>query len=52
MASVHDLWEQCAASESSSLTNMFEVVVRAYAKKLGVGATTQPANTKITTKTS
>jgi hypothetical protein len=25
---VRDLWEQCAAAESRSLTNMFEVLVR------------------------
>ncbi len=31
---VRDLWEQCAAAERRSLTNMFEVMVRNYAKKL------------------
>lgn len=31
---VRDLWEQCAAAESRSLTNMFEVMVRDYARKL------------------
>lgn len=35
---VRDLWERCAASECRSLTNMFEVMVRAHAKKLGVVA--------------
>lgn len=33
---VRDLWEQCAAAESRRLTNMFEVMVRDYAKKLGL----------------
>lgn len=33
---VRELWEQCAAAESRSLTNMFEVLVRDYAKKLGI----------------
>ena len=33
---VRDLWEQCAAAESRSLTNMFEVMVRGHAKKLGL----------------
>lgn len=31
---VRDLWEQCAAAENRSLTNMFEVMVRDHAKKL------------------
>jgi len=31
---VRELWERCAAEEHRSLTNMFEVMVRAYAKKL------------------
>jgi hypothetical protein len=31
---VRDLWEQCAAAESRSLTNMFEVLVRDRAKTL------------------
>lgn len=31
---VRDLWEKCAEVESRSLTNMFEVLVRAHAKKL------------------
>lgn len=34
---VRDLWEQCAAAERRSLTNMFEMMVRDYAKKLDVG---------------
>ena len=30
---VRHLWEQCAAKEYRSLTSMFEVMVREYAKK-------------------
>ena len=30
---VRDLWERCAAQEHRSLTNMFEVMVRDYAKR-------------------
>ena len=33
---VRDLWEQCAAAENRSLTNMFEVMVREHAKKLHI----------------
>ena len=33
---VRDLWEQCAEKEYRSLTSMFEVMVRDYAKKVGV----------------
>jgi hypothetical protein len=33
---VRDLWERCAAEEHRTLTNMFEVMVRDYAKKLRV----------------
>jgi hypothetical protein len=33
---VRDLWEQCAQAEDRSLTNLFEVLVRAHAKKLGL----------------
>jgi hypothetical protein len=33
---VRNLWEQCAAAEVRTLTNMFEVLVREHAKKLGV----------------
>lgn len=40
---VRDLWEQCAAAESRSLTNMFEVLVRAHAKKLKLVPTPTPA---------
>ena len=35
---VRDLWEQCAAAESRSLANMFEVMVREHAKKLKITA--------------
>jgi hypothetical protein len=35
---VRDLWEQCAAGEHRTLTNMFEVMVRDYAKRAGVKA--------------
>jgi hypothetical protein len=31
---VRTLWERCAAEEHRTLTNMFEVMVRTYAKKL------------------
>lgn len=33
---VRDLWEQCAEEERRSLTSMLEVMVRAYAKRIGV----------------
>lgn len=33
---VRALWERCAELERRSLTNMFEVMVRAYAKQVGV----------------
>lgn len=36
---VRDLWEQCAAAESRSLTNMFEVMVQEHAKRLGIRPT-------------
>ncbi len=36
---VRDLWERCAAEESRSLTSMFEVMVRVYAKRAGIKAT-------------
>lgn len=41
---VRDLWEQCAAAEHRTLTNMFEVMVRVYAKKLHIepSAATSP----------
>lgn len=37
---VRDLWEKCAQAECRTLTNMFEVMVRSYAKRLGVAADT------------
>ena len=33
---VRVLWEQCAEHENRSLTNLFEVLLRDYAKRLGV----------------
>lgn len=33
---VRELWERCAALESRSLTNMFEVMVREHARKLRI----------------
>ena len=33
---VRDLWEQCAGEEHRTLTNMFEVMVRDYAKRNGI----------------
>jgi len=33
---VRDLWEQCAAAESRSLTNLFEAMVRDRAKALKI----------------
>lgn len=46
---VRDLWEQCAAAESRSLTNMFEVMVREHAKKLKLQPTLAPTVTKTKT---
>ena len=40
---VRDLWEQCAAAESRSLTNMFEVMVRDRAKTLNLQPRPAPA---------
>ena len=31
---IRELWERCAEHESRSLTNMFEVMVKAYARQL------------------
>lgn len=46
---VRDLWEQCAEAENRSLTNLFEVLVRTHAKKLGIAPTpTQPATSRKT----
>lgn len=36
---VRDLWERCAAEEHRSLTNMFEVMVREHAKRIGIKST-------------
>lgn len=41
---VRDLWEQCAEAEDRSLTNLFEVLVRAHAKKLGIEPTASQAS--------
>jgi hypothetical protein len=35
---IRALWERCAAEEHRTLTNMFEVMVRTYAKKLRIPA--------------
>ena len=42
---VRDLWEQCAQAEDRSLTNLFEVLVRAHAKKLGIEPSPPPRAT-------
>lgn len=42
---VRDLWEQCAAAENRSLTNMFEVMVREHAKKLNLAPAPAPMGT-------
>lgn len=49
---VRDLWEQCAAAESRSLTNMFEVMVRDRAKShnLQPRPASAPASRKSSTK--
>ena len=39
---VRNLWGQCADQEHRSLTNMFEVMVREYAKKLNIQAEVAP----------
>lgn len=51
---VRDLWEQCAAAESRSLTNLFEVMVRDRAKtlKLQPRPAAAPASRKTPTKNS
>lgn len=44
---VRDLWERCAASECRSLTNMFEVMVRDYAKRAKLPpSTSTPSKTE------
>jgi hypothetical protein len=42
---VRELWEQCAAAENRSLTNMFEVMVRAHAKRLHLTPVVPTAST-------
>ena len=51
---IRNLWEQCAAAESRSLTNMFEVLVREHAKRLKLLPPTPSAavQTALATKTS
>ncbi len=39
---VRDLWSQCAEKEYRSLTSMFEVMVRDYAKKVDVVCLPEP----------
>jgi len=34
---VRDLWERCAEREHRSLANSLEVMVRSYARQLGIG---------------
>lgn len=48
---VRDLWEQCAAAESRSLTNMFEVLVRDRAKALKLQPRSAPAPVAASPKT-
>lgn len=43
---VRELWELCAVAESRSLTNMFEVMVREYAKRLGIAGPPQAERKK------
>ena len=47
---IRDLWERCAAAEVRPLTNMFEVMVRSYARQLGIEPMTPvtPEQTKTT----
>ena len=40
---LRDLWEQCAAAEHRTLTNMFEIAIREHAKKLDVTSKLTPA---------
>jgi predicted transcriptional regulator len=40
---VRSLWERCAEAEHRSLTNLLEVAVRDYAKKLGIEPVSAPA---------
>lgn len=48
---VRDLWEQCAAAENRSLTNMFEVLVREQAKRLKIAPSAPAARLKTNKKT-
>jgi hypothetical protein len=49
---VRDLWEQCAEREYRSLTSMFEVMVRDYAKKLEIQISPAVATTPAAAKSS
>jgi hypothetical protein len=42
---VRSLWGRCAEAEVRTLTNMFEVMVRAYARKVGITAEAPVAQT-------
>lgn len=48
---VRDLWSQCAEKEYRSLTSMFEVMVRDYAKKVGVEHLPAPEAPTLAAKT-
>ena len=47
---LRDLWEQCSAAEHRTLTNLFEVAVRDYAKKLGITPQLPAATPKTASK--
>jgi hypothetical protein len=47
---VRDLWEQCAEHERRSLTNMFEVMVRDYSKKLDIHSVLPVATVSVAAK--
>lgn len=49
---VRDLWERCAAAEHRSLTNLFEVAVRDYSKKLGIDSRPAVSAEKVPLKSS
>lgn len=49
---VRDLWEQCAEQEYRSLTSMFEVMVRDYAKKLDIQISSEVGTTPTAAKSS
>jgi hypothetical protein len=47
---VRSLWERCAEAEHRSLTNLLEVAVRDYAKKLGIEPASAPSGRKTAKK--